>query len=523
MNIKIKLLPIHNTILNSYPSIISGTYTTGNSTTESSTESQFTQQSDSPESPTSRHTFGITRVAIVIASSCLLIIAGFLIFSLLYKRRKDSIASKSPVRIAASDKKLIKTKSIPLAAVLNGQIPIPPQDEFTRLTKYGNGISQQFTVSEGQRYNKTGCYNLSPENLPFDHNRVTLKTPVKGCDYVNASWLSKSSDGQTYDELIYTSYLPFEAIVFVIGQDPTPDTMPHHLRMLLENQIDMVVSFGDNDSLMSLQVGKTYNFESLSLNISSMEKITDILFKTKITIADATAAGDQNIHKAVHYHCIAWSKDGTECIEDIEGLVLSICFIRNAMKTQSSFLKVFTHDSRGGVQGASFFVVLYDLMQRVDEGLTEDNQVKSSVANVDIFSTVHRIRKDRANAIENFTSYKNLFLCLNYYGPNRGLIQQKVSKYLESKCKTDFKETKMDQNYVIINDDQLYGSYDTSSDDEDEIDYVMHGPSLDEYNRTFSYYSDEEDSNAVEYPNNKTADETMYFSQRDLEIGQKSY
>ena len=51
----------------------------------------------------------------------------------------------------------------------------------------------------------------------------------------------------------------------------------------------------------------------------------------------------------------------------------------------------------------------------------------------------------------------------------------------------------------------------------------MHGPSLDEYNRTFSYYSDEEDSNAVEYPNNKTADETMYFSQRDLEIGQKSY
>ena len=162
------------------------------------------------------------------------------------------------------------------------------------------------------------------------------------------------------------------------------------------------------------------------------------------------------------------------------------------MKDRDAMLKVFAHDSRGGVQGACTFVILYDLFQQVDEGLTDENKIKASASTINIFSTVNRIRKDRANAIEDLSTYQNLFFCLNHYGPNRKCIQLDVSKMMAS---THLKDRKAQ------NTSGTSAFEATSLHENIEAEYVLHDPSYEEQNNIFSDYYDDQVTKAVTYVN----------------------
>jgi protein tyrosine phosphatase len=58
--------------------------------------------------------------------------------------------------------------------------------------------------------------------LPYDKNRVVLKTPIAGCDYVNASWVTSNAN-------------------FVAAQGPLPHTVQHFLQAIVENDVQLVV------------------------------------------------------------------------------------------------------------------------------------------------------------------------------------------------------------------------------------------------------------------------------------------
>ena len=146
-----------------------------------------------------------------------------------------------------------------------------------------------------------------------------------------------------------------------------------------------------------------------------------------MTITDTAASGLQTMHNFVYFDFVDFPKNGITSAADTENLVKSICSIRYELKNQASYHKLFAHDSRGGVQGASTFVVLYGLMQQIDEGVTEDGQIKNAAENLNVFNAVNNLRKDRANAIEDFGTYQGLLHCLNYYGSKRSVILQKVS------------------------------------------------------------------------------------------------
>ena len=112
---------------------------------------------------------------------------------------------------------------IPLTSIVSGKVSLPSLEEFESLICYQNDLGQKYTNAQGQRYNKIGGLNLVPINLPFDHNRIKLKRPINGCDYINANWITPQfNDNATYDELIYTSYLPCNKIQFAVGQEPMP-------------------------------------------------------------------------------------------------------------------------------------------------------------------------------------------------------------------------------------------------------------------------------------------------------------
>lgn len=55
---------------------------------------------------------------------------------------------------------------------------------------------------------------------------MSLKIPIQGCDYVNASWI------QPLDQ---------DSTTFIAAQGPTRQSLEHFLQMIVENQVQLVV------------------------------------------------------------------------------------------------------------------------------------------------------------------------------------------------------------------------------------------------------------------------------------------
>ena len=70
---------------------------------------------------------------------------------------------------------------------------------------------------------------------------------------------------------------------------------------------------------------------------------------------------------------------------------------------------------------------VFDALQ-IDEAFTHNDELKKSVVDVDPFAIVNRLRKDRDKMVEDYSNYKLIFQCLGYYGSNRRLLNQFVSK-----------------------------------------------------------------------------------------------
>ena len=83
-----------------------------------------------------------------------------------------------------------------------------------------------------------------PDVLPYDHNIVKLKSPIRDCRYINASKISppyvRSRLGTLSRSSLARSKIP-STTSFIISQGPLPNTCVHHLQMILEQKIDVVV------------------------------------------------------------------------------------------------------------------------------------------------------------------------------------------------------------------------------------------------------------------------------------------
>ena len=119
---------------------------------------------------------------------------------------------------------------------------VPLKDEYEELEENDrrrNGAMSDLMTSQGKRYNSGGNGKLNVDKLvlPYDQNRVILKTPVNGVDYINANWITRINKERVYEELIYNDYLPYAKINFILTQDPTVDSEAHYLRMIFEQEM----------------------------------------------------------------------------------------------------------------------------------------------------------------------------------------------------------------------------------------------------------------------------------------------
>ena len=87
---------------------------------------------------------------------------------------------------------------------------------------------------------------------PYDFNRVKLKNKIDGMDYINASHITGEQarhpdnvgsidiiDDDVKDDKENSAR--FSNINFIASQGPLPNTITHHLQMLHENKVDIVV------------------------------------------------------------------------------------------------------------------------------------------------------------------------------------------------------------------------------------------------------------------------------------------
>ena len=323
----------------------------------------------------------------------------------------------------SSQRKYTSTKYLPLSSILNGNVVIPSIKEFEELINYEDGIRQSFSTFHGEKYNTEDGYNLVSINLPFDHNRIKLRSLVNGSDYINANWISTPSEQPSFEEISYVQRNPFNKVNFAVGQHPLQNTLQHHYSMILETQMNVVVSIEENENKSPYIIGRSYKFKDLILRVNQRKNINDRLRRSEITLLNEC----QKEHQLVYFELFGWSKVELRSIDDFEHLVLSMCMIRNEMKQAKSALRVMVHDSRGGVGGAAFFVAMYRLMQQIDEAFNESDQLKQSIAtDISIFHTVNGLRKDRAKMIEDYSIYKLLHRCLAYYGSKRLHLRNKV-------------------------------------------------------------------------------------------------
>ena len=99
------------------------------------------------------------------------------------------------------------------------------------------------------RYKDLMIHFRYPNILPYDFNRVKLKAAINGMDYINASFItgiqSGSNEGKTSGQMIKTDFQDFPArfsnISFLASQGPLANTCAHHLQMILENNVQLVI------------------------------------------------------------------------------------------------------------------------------------------------------------------------------------------------------------------------------------------------------------------------------------------
>ena len=279
-------------------------------------------------------------------------------------------------------------RGVPLLSIMTGDVSLPSLEEFEKLISYKNDLGQRSTISQGLRYNREGGFNLVPENLPFDHNRIRLKRPVAGCDYVNAAWITPPyADDPTYDQLIYTSYIPFNCVQFAVGQEPMPNTMDHYFRMVHEQKFDYVFSFTKEPRKLPLKVNDVYDLHQLTLKVLKRSNINyshhnDNCFheitlqRTELSLFNTNESVDQYRHNFIYIELDFWPDNDDSSTRAIEAIVCAMCLMRNEMTLKGSSLKVLATDIRGGVGASAVFLSMYEIMQELDESLTANNKLK---------------------------------------------------------------------------------------------------------------------------------------------------
>ena len=327
--------------------------------------------------------------------------------------------------------------AIPMSSILLGKISMPKSQEFENLQNIE--ISGGETTVHGRK--QKGKRNTSNNKiLPYDSNRIILRNKVDKSDYVNASWISRRVQEGSYDLLRPFQYTPFEEISFIISQAPSPLTLRAHFEMINQEGVDIVVCFNKEMNKVRETVGTAYRIRgNIVKKIICDDKINNNLYKRKVGVL-IPSSSSRRIHRYTEFQCIAPSNLQSE--GSIKSFLMTFSIIRDETKKKQEFMKILTHDKQSGNCLAAVFILLYEILEKVDKALllVEEKKFdrKDNDQLVNIHSLVSEMRKKRMNSIKDFDHYAFIFKCINYYVSHKSEFDKieamptKSSKHVET-------------------------------------------------------------------------------------------
>ena len=139
-------------------------------------------------------------------------------------------------------------------------------------------------------------------------------------------------------------------------------------------------------------------------------------------------------------------------------------------------ITVAVHDPSGGVEGASSFVVVLQMVQELDtklkvrsEGLLGTSRGREEET-INVFDKVDELRKTRAHMVSTFSNYQFLFSTLAYYAKNKpkfdnlmiknDSVVREDARLLEHSRDMENRVNRENNSTVLI-------------DEDDEIEYVL--------------------------------------------------
>ena len=362
-------------------------------------------------------------------------LAGLIVASAIVYRAKIRAATKT---VQDDEEVMMVGKSKPglvsISGVFKGQIDMPTKDEFECLFQYQDKLESKLSTYQGKRNNDKMGPNTKDTVLPYDRNRIKLKNLIDGSDYVNASLISslRRSEEPSYDEVIYCSYVPTFQIQFIVGQEPRKKTCTRHYQMIHEQKVHVVISLHRGFGTNKLMLGKVDSFQNMTRKTVKKIQVSDTMCVYIYELFDATSVETQYKTQVLFFEIFSFPRNSDFDIEDAKNLLSNISSIRKQIKAKNNALKMLVYDDEAGVSGASLFVALYEILENVDGSVNEENKLKKSAEDVNVFDVVNGLRKDRMEMINTFSAYKFLHLCLMEYGPNKKTFDAIQSKHLNT-------------------------------------------------------------------------------------------
>ena len=341
-------------------------------------------------------------------------------------------------------------RDILVDSLLDNTFQKPLKEEFEELEKNDEkrcGLSSDLTMCQGRRHNdgKNGIMNIKEDILPFDQTRVKLKTPINGFDYINASWIHKVEEENIYEDVY--QFLSTSKINFILTQDPTNDTKRHFYQMMFEQKVDVIVHICSDGGVPKW---KKKSYGNISKKMVERIKFGNNIVREEI---DIYVKYDKTVSKqrSMNYRFSAWPMNDQFEDDDSNNLLTLISLIQRDIGKESNKLTIAAHDPSGGVEGASSFITLFQMVQDLDTKLkltklngneSERHEIsgKREKEYINLFDKVNELRKERAHMVSTFANYQFLLSTLSFYAKNRtkfdeaSLTAVKVSKEKATKA-----------------------------------------------------------------------------------------
>ena len=280
---------------------------------------------------------------------------------------------------------------------------------------------------------------------PYDYNRVRLKPSISNIDFINASGLHRVQTDGVYDSLMMHPYLPSEQIAMFIAQDPNESTMDHYLQMIYEQQIEIVVRFSNENETMMLR--DEFDGPVVSKKMLRRFKITEFPIKE---IWDVVKQRDRT-NKVIYYRFTGWNGSEELSEKTAQNMLTAITQIRNEIGVKQDMMTMLVHDEEGGASGASAFVCLWHLLEKVDNGMFARNYDSGKSKEGDIYiiyEIVDNLRSKRIKMIRCLKEYSLLFQSLVHYVQHKGENDTQLNLMNES-IASPMNPNEIDAEYVV--------------------------------------------------------------------------